>query len=131
MRYLKVEDVAAENTIGSDVEMSSNARTAYDQQQNVMKSVCMVYDVPPEMLLEALEHSDEDTSEGVQAVIWDPMYNTRQTGKLSNLNYNQLNLKDMKNFVQFSSSLVELGVHGHMFCPALQFNTKLELLVGE
>lgn len=43
---VKDEDVLAENASWSAVELSSTRRIAYKMLQTVMRSLCMVYDVP-------------------------------------------------------------------------------------
>lgn len=56
---MKVEDILAENGGGSGVELRLDARNAYDQLQIAMKSSCIVQGVPFQVLLQAVQQSDE------------------------------------------------------------------------
>lgn len=86
-----------------------------------MKSVCVVYNVPFQDLLEAVEQACEDTSKGGHAVICRPPYNTRRSAELSDSEYDEINRQDMSHFSEFISALMNLGPHGHMFYFALRF----------
>lgn len=96
-----------------------------------MKSVCVVWKVPIQRLLEALEQSDEDTREEVHAVIHTPPYNTRKILELSNLEHDRLSLQNKSHFVGLLSKMVDLDAHGHMRCTAMKFNRGYELLAAE
>lgn len=60
-----------------------------------------MYNIPFQGLLEALRESGEDIFEGVQALIFDPAYNTRRITKLSNSEPERLILQDMSHFLKF------------------------------
>lgn len=83
MVSVKVEDVVAKNPNGIGVKLSSAGRDAYGELQIDMMYVCMLYFVPFQRLLEAVEQSGKDISEGVYAVICDPLYNSCWTAELS------------------------------------------------
>lgn len=69
---VKVEHFVAEidSRIGPDLR--SSVRIAYEKLQNAIKSGRMVYDVPFERQLEALDHFCEAWSNGEHVVICDP-----------------------------------------------------------
>lgn len=74
--------------------------------------------------IRALEHSDNHIFKGVQAVMCDPPYSTRQIAEPLNLQHSRLGLQDMRDFVQFLFVLMDLGAHGLLFCSALQFKMR-------
>lgn len=51
--------------------------------------------------------------------------------ELSNLKHDPVGLPDMRHFVAGLFALMDLSVHKHIFCSALQGNTWYELLVWE
>lgn len=65
---VNMEDTVAENENGIGVDLSSTARPAYGQLPNVMRSVCMVHDVPFQSLLKAVKQSGEHFSNVLHAV---------------------------------------------------------------
>lgn len=64
-------------------------------------------------------------------MICEPLYSNRRTSKLSKLENYRLSMQDMSQFVMFLSALMDLGAYAHMFCSALQFNTRSNLLIRE
>lgn len=96
-----------------------------------MMSACMVYEVLFQRLLEAVEQTGEDISEGVHAAICDLLYNIRRTAELPNWERDRLSVQDMSHSVELLSALLGLGVHGHMCFSALPVKTWYDLLRGE
>lgn len=82
---LKEEDVVVEEVDGRDVELSSAVKEPYKVLKPSMNNVHMWYNALFQTLLEAVEQSSGDMSEGVPAVLCDSKYNTRQIAYLSNL----------------------------------------------
>lgn len=59
---VKVDDVITGIANGGGIELCSAGRNAYKRLKVAMKSVCMVYHVLFQWLLEALDQSGEDIS---------------------------------------------------------------------
>lgn len=72
MADMKVEEVVAEKASKSNVDLSSAGRNTYEQLKTSMKSVGMMYQVPFQRLLEAVDLSSENIRKGGHAVICDP-----------------------------------------------------------
>lgn len=123
--------VVAENTSGSGTWLSSTGINAYKQLRVARKSVCMVYDVPFQSRLETLEQSNEDRTEGVHAVISEPLYSARVITEPSNSEPDRLGLQDMSYIGELRPALMDLSGHWHMFCSALEIRAWNGLLVGE
>lgn len=115
--------LSAENAGGSDIDLRYAARNKYDQLQNTMNSVCLLNDILFQKQLGAVEHSSDNISEGVHAVIRDPPPNTPRIAELSNSEHNRLSLHDMNHSEELLSARVDLAGHRHIFCSALQSRT--------
>lgn len=76
-----------EHLFGSGVDRSSTAKEACSVLKSAMKSVGLVYNVPFDWLLEAVEQSVEDMFKGMRAFIYKPPHRLRQIVALSNLNH--------------------------------------------
>lgn len=90
-----------------------------------------MYDVAFLRLLEVVEQSSEDMSKGMHAVICSPPYNTHWIAGLSNPGHDRLSLQSIGHFVKLLCILMDLSVHGHIFCSTMQFKIWYKLLVGE
>lgn len=52
--------------------------------------VCYIYDVPFQELLNAVEQTGDIIARGVDAILYDPPYNTQQIADYANSEHNQL-----------------------------------------
>lgn len=66
--------------------------------KRAIKYICLVYNVTVQLVLEAVEQSEEDIFEGVQALRCDALYCTRGIADLLDFQDNQLILQDMSLF---------------------------------
>lgn len=73
-------------------------------------SVCIVYEVLSRSWLEAVKPSGEDVCKGMHAVICDPLYRSCVIALLPNFDHHRLSLQVMSHFVEFLSSLRDLGM---------------------
>lgn len=92
-----------------------------------MMTVCVVYDVLFQRLMEAAEQPAEDIQpaeniiNGVNTQICDPSYKTRQMGELSHFGRDRLNLQDISHLVEWLSQLMDLVcMRQILFCTAVQ-----------
>lgn len=99
---VEVEDAVFEEVDAIDVELMTTGREAYEVLEWATKSACLVYDVPFLRLLEAVEQSNEDIFQGVQAGIYDPPYSTPRNAELSNSENDWLIVQDMSHFVDLT-----------------------------
>lgn len=118
---VKVEDVVAEKSNDSGVELRSAIGNTYEQLHVPDKSPFMVNYVLFQGLLEDLEQSGEYISKGMHTFICDPPYNTRRIAELSKSEYDRLSMQDMIHFLNLRFDLMHLGAHGSIFCSRLQF----------
>lgn len=125
MVNVKGMDVVVEEVYGSGPELRSAVKESYKVLKQTMKPLCLVYDVPFEGLLDALEQSGGDIYEGMQAVICDSRHNTRHIAKLSNSVHYLLVLQDMSRFVEVLSVVMDVQAHGHLFCAILLLKTSV------
>lgn len=70
-----------------------------------------------------MEHYGWYVREGIYAAIGESLCNTSGIAELSDLEHNGLCLQDMIPLLELLSTLMDLGVHEHMFCSRLQFKT--------
>lgn len=103
----------------SNLEISLAASEAYHKVMLGVWSVCRIYDVGFQEPLEAVEQSCEGIIAGVNTVLYDPPYNTRQIAELANSEHDQLRLKDMSVLVHLLWPVMDLKRHEHMFCSTL------------
>lgn len=68
-----------------------------------------------------MEHTGNDISEGVQAVIYDAMYNTCQSAKLSNFEHDLLCLLCISHFSEMLSAVMDKILH--LLSSAVQCKT--------
>lgn len=94
-----------------------------------MKSVCMVQDNLFPRLLEGLEQSGKAIGEDVYALNCSSPYIIRLIAEFSTLEHDGISLQDMSNVLELLSAVMYLGVHGHVFCSALQFTTCYEVFL--
>lgn len=73
------ENVVIGNVDESGLELSSGEKEGYKVLKLAMKSTNLLYDIPFQRRLEAIQKFRADIFEGVQVVIWDQSYNTRLT----------------------------------------------------
>lgn len=76
MLDLRKQDVVAEKVDGSSFEKSFTGRESYEVLKRAMNSVCLVYYVQFQKLLEAMEQFGEDIIRGMQSVVFETLYNT-------------------------------------------------------
>lgn len=130
MADVTVENLGAENASGVVVR-----RALLEKCERtvgiVISSVRMVYYVPFQRLLVAVEKSGEDSIESVLALICDPSHNARWIAKLSALERDRFGLHDMSQFVQLRLALMDLGGHGPTSCSQFKFKTLYEQIVGK
>lgn len=119
MRALKenvmMGDILAENKNGVGAELSSDAKNAFGNLLIIMKSVCMVYEIPFDSLLEAEKQYGEEIIEVGHAVTLDPLKNSAYIVELSNWEHRWLHLQDMVPFVELLSSLRSRVAHGRTY----------------
>lgn len=84
-----------------------------------MKSLCLVYNGALQGLLGDVEQLGDKQFDGLQAVICDPSYNICRIVELSNLEHNQLGTRDMGEFVEFFSAVMDFRGRGNLLRPAL------------
>lgn len=108
-------DQMAEN----GAELSFAAKTANEVQNWALKSMCLVKDIPLQGLLEVMERSDRGISEGVEGLICDSPFYTRQTAELSDLKQCGLSLHDKGELVLSLLAIMELNTYGHLFSSAV------------
>lgn len=96
-----------------------------------MKSVCMVFEVTFQRVLEGMEKYGAACNKAVHAVNCDPPYNTRRSAELSISEHDLLGLQDLSHLVELLSALMHLSAQEHMFWSILQFKRWYELLVGK
>lgn len=99
--------------------------------QIALQTVSMVYNVPFQRLLEAVEQSSGNNRKGLPAVVCDATYNNSFIVKRSNCEYHRLSLQGMSTFVELNSSLIDLGAHGPLNCFELHFKTWYAVLVRD
>lgn len=95
-------------------ELSSAARGACNQLQNAVKSVFVLYNVPFQEHVKAVEYTGEYFIQGAHAVICRPLNSTHEIAKLSNFDHYRLNLLKMSQFVELFPVLMDLSAHGHI-----------------
>lgn len=77
MADMKVEVVLSQIASNSGDELSSPVWSAYKKLQNAVKSVCMVYDVWFQRLLETVGQSSKDIIKGGLVAACSPQYSTQ------------------------------------------------------
>lgn len=82
-------------------------------------------------MLEAVEQLGLGTSEGMQAMVCNQHCIDQWVVELSKLEHDHLGLQDMSPVVKLVCSLMNLAVHGHIFCSALRLRPCYELLVED
>lgn len=72
--------------------------------------------MPFQGLLDAVQQSIEEVTEGVKAVLCHPPHNTCRIAESANSENGQLSLKDMSVLFYVLSLVMDLGVDRHKFC---------------
>lgn len=85
-----------------------------------VKSVCRTYVAPVQGSPDVLELSGKATPEGVHAGLVDFPYKTYLIAEYGISENGRLRLKKISVLVGVLLFVVDLGVHGHRFCPALE-----------
>lgn len=71
----------------------------YDRWNIALKSLCLVFNVPFQSVLEAVLQTGEEIIKYVHAVVCDLPYNNRWIAELSNSKQDWLSLQEMWQFV--------------------------------
>lgn len=124
MQGMKIKFVARVLQVG--LVLSGN------RPQVMLTNNCRLHEVPMHdsncfrsKLLDAIRQSGQDHGRGLQAGIGDMYYFSRQipTAKISNLEHDQLSLKDMTAFMKLPSAAVDRSNSKPVFSSAPQIET--------
>lgn len=63
-------------------------------------------------------------------MICEPLHNSCRVAEISDSECNMLSPLDMSQFAEMLSTLIDVGVHKHFLCSALQFRPRYELFLG-
>lgn len=87
--------------------------------------------MPVQELLDAVELSSEEITEGIDAVLCNPPYNTFGMAEAARLEHEQLGLKNLEVLVNLLYAMMDRGVHRNIVHSALLFSTLYRLLKRE
>lgn len=112
------DDVVVEVVFWSGVEQRISAKEAQEALKQSMLYLCIVNDIPFQVLLEAVQELDEDIFEGVLVVTCDPRNITR-IAELSNFGTRSTKSAEYKSLCAASFDSEGCGYHRapDLLCP--------------
>lgn len=87
----------------------------------VVKPVYNIYERLFQELPDEVEQSNEEITEGFDASLCDPPYNTGRAYWSASSEYYRSSLKDMPILDDELSIMMPLGTHWHIFCSGMRF----------
>lgn len=96
----------------------------------MLRRLCVVYEVPFQGLLEAIEQSVSRFEEA-RTFICNPSYSLPRNATLSSSKPCFQSTQDINQIVRVLQAVMEVGGHGSHFCSAMEFKAWDNLFVGE